>query len=98
MRIASLLIFVLAVAQLGASDCGCNVTRDPGFDLWCGEVLCAWKVERGTIRRVATWHPDDAGVELLGDAAIEQFSPVDSADGTCIRFDLVSDVAENAEV
>jgi hypothetical protein len=97
MRTLTPCIVVIAASQLGATDCGGNVTRDPGFDLWCGESLCAWKLERGEIRRVPTWHVDDSGVELLDDTAIEQFTPVNSHDGTCIRFDLISDVAETAQ-
>ena len=94
-----LFILLLATTQLGATDCGGGITRDPGFDLWCGDTLCAWKIERGEVRRSATWHEADSGVELLADAAaIEQFTPVDSHDGTCIRFELVSDVAESAQV
>ncbi|HSD87124.1 MAG TPA: hypothetical protein VLB44_06400, partial [Kofleriaceae bacterium] len=61
--------------------------------------LCAWKLERGEIKRVPTWHEADAGVELVGDdVAIEQLTPVNYTDGTCIRFDLVANVADNAEV
>jgi hypothetical protein len=90
-------VLALAVSQLGATDCG-TVTRDPGFDLWCGELLCAWKLERGDIRRVPTWHTADSGVELLdASTAIEQFTPVDSRDGTCIRFDLIADIDETAQ-
>src|SRR5215468_1920822 len=67
-------IAVAAAGQLGATDCGGGITRDPGFDLWCGDVLCAWKIERGEVLRVPTWNEGDAGVELVGpDAAIEQF-------------------------
>jgi len=100
MRIlSSSVIAAMALAQLGATDCGKNVLRDPGFDLWCGDALCSWKLERGDVARAPTWHADDAGVELLAeDTAIEQFSSVDSRDGTCIRFDLVADVAETAQV
>ena len=99
MRILSSLIIVVAASQLGATDCGGGITRDPGFDLWCGDALCAWKIERGEVRRAATWHAEDVGVELLdADTAIEQFTPVDNRDGTCIRFDLISDVAEDAQV
>lgn len=96
MRI-QLLLLLCAASQLGATDCG-EVLRDPGFDLWCGDELCTWKVVRGEVRRVDTWHEGDAGVELLGfDAAIAQLSPVHHGDGTCIRFDLVANVAEDAE-
>lgn len=95
----SCIVFVAAASQLGASDCDGGITRDPGFDLWCGDALCAWKLERGQVLRVPTWHPADAGVELVDpDTAIEQFTPVDSSDGACLRFDLISDVAEDAQV
>ena len=61
----------------------------------CGAAtqLCAWKLERGDIKRVPTWNEGDSGVELDGtDIAIEQLSPVDSSDGTCIEFTLVANV------
>lgn len=92
------LVFVaLAASQLGATDCG-QITRDPGFDLWCGDALCTWKTERGEVKRVPTWHEGDAGVELVGDdVAIDQLTPVTSGDTTCIRFDLVANVSEDAE-
>ncbi|MGE0547260.1 MAG: hypothetical protein AB7O24_26950 [Kofleriaceae bacterium] len=92
------LLLIAAVSQLGATDCG-HVLRDAGFDLWCGGQLCNWKVMRGEVRAVPTWHRDDLGVELVGDdAAIAQLSPVNSGDGTCIRFSMVSDVDETAAV
>jgi len=92
------LLVAAAASQLGTTDCG-QVTRDEGFDLWCGSELCVWKVVRGNVRRVPTWHDADSGVELLGaDSAISQLTPVDSHDGQCIRFDLVANVSETAEV
>lgn len=92
-----LVVTIAIITQLGATDCG-QVLRDPGFDLWCGESLCAWKIERGTITRVATWHEADAGVALGDDSAIEQLAPVNSLDGDCITFDLVANIDDNAEV
>jgi hypothetical protein len=84
--------------QLGATDCG-QITRDPGFALWCGDELCTWKTLRGEVRRAPTWHAQDAGVELVGpDTAIAQLTPVDSGDATCIRFELLANVDANAEV
>lgn len=98
MRAPTLLIAVLAASQLGATDCG-QVIRDSGFDLWCGDELCAWKTERGAVKRVATWNEGDPGVELVGsDVAIEQLTPVDSGDGTCIEFTLVANVDRGADV
>jgi hypothetical protein len=96
MRI-QLSLLLLAATQIGATDCG-QVLRDPGFDLWCGEQLCTWKIVRGDARRVDTWHEGDSGVELVGlDAAISQLSPVTNSDGTCIQFDFVANVASDAE-
>jgi hypothetical protein len=96
--IPTLMFAVLSASQLGATDCG-QALRDPGFDLWCGSSLCAWKLERGAIKKVATWNQGDPGVELDGsDVAIEQLSPVTSRDGNCIEFDLIANVDANAEV
>jgi hypothetical protein len=82
-KLTSTLFFAAVATQVGATDCG-QALRDPGYDLWCGDDLCAWKVERGEIKRVPTWHEGDSGVELVGtDAAISQLSPLDSADGQC---------------
>jgi hypothetical protein len=98
MRKTSFLFVVVVASQMGATKCG-QVLRDPGFDLWCGEDLCAWKLERGEIKRVPTWHEGDAGVELVGlDVAIAQLTPVNSGDDTCIQFNLVANVDEDAEV
>jgi hypothetical protein len=84
--------------QLGATDCG-EIIDDPGFDLWCGDQLCVWKIEAGDARQVPTWHRRDDGVSLIGDpAAISQDTPVNSFDGTCIRFEMLADVEETAEV
>ena len=61
--------------------------------------MCAWKTERGDVQKVPTWNAGDPGVELVGnDVAIEQVSPVDSGDGSCLEFDLIADVDENAQV
>ncbi|HEY0252846.1 MAG TPA: hypothetical protein VGC41_15025 [Kofleriaceae bacterium] len=98
MKASSILFAALALSQMGATDCG-GVLRDPGFDLWCGDGLCAWKTERGDVKKVATWNEGDPGVELVGeDVAIEQLSPVASSDGSCIEFDLIANVDINSQV
>jgi len=89
-KLPTLLLFGALATQLGNTNCG-QVLRDPGYDLWCGGELCAWKVERGDIKRVPTWNEGDSGVELVGtDAAIAQLSPLDSADGQCRDVDGMS--------
>jgi hypothetical protein len=93
-----LLLAAAAFSQGGATDCG-QIIEDPGFDLWCGAELCSWKLDRGDIRPAPTWHAADDGVDFLGDdTAISQLTEVTSSDGTCIRFEMVADVEETAEV
>jgi len=92
MRTPSLIIIAVAALQCGATDCG-QAIRDPGFDLWCGEQLCSWKLDHGEVDQIPTWNPGDDGVDLLGsDTAIYQLSPVTSADGACLQFDVIADV------
>jgi hypothetical protein len=99
MRIATGVFVAVAVSQMGATDCGGNALRDPGFDLWCGEGLCAWKVERGEVVKVSTWNEGDPGVELAGDdVAIEQLSPVTSSDGSCLEFSMIANIESTAQV
>ncbi|HEU0034782.1 MAG TPA: hypothetical protein VFQ53_29360 [Kofleriaceae bacterium] len=98
-KLATMVLGVVVLSQVGATDCGGNVIRDPGFDLWCGDSLCTWKLLRGDVERVGTWHEGDSGISLVGaDTAIQQISPVNSHDGNCIRFALVANVDESAEV
>src|SRR4051812_15423636 len=95
---STMILAAAALSQMGSTNCSV-ATRDPGFDLWCGDSLCAWKVERGQVKRIATWNDGDSGVELVGnDVAIEQLSPVNYGDGTCLKFELVADVEDTAEV
>jgi len=98
MRLPFFIVMLGAATQLGNTDCG-QVLRDSGFDLWCGDALCAWKVERGDIQKIPTWNQGDPGVELVGnDVAIEQLAPVDSGDGSCLEFTLVANVDPGADV
>jgi hypothetical protein len=89
-KLPTILLFGALATQLGNTNCG-EALRDPGYDLWCGDELCAWKLERGDIKRVPTWNKGDSGVELVGtDVAIAQLSPLDSADGQCRDVDGTS--------
>ncbi len=67
-KLTNILFLAVLATQLGNTNCG-QALRDPGYDLWCGDDLCAWKVERGEIKRVATWHEGDAGVPGFRDSA-----------------------------
>lgn len=97
----TLAVILAASSQMAATGGGCDapILRDPGFDLWCGDSLCTWKLVSGEIEKAPTWHSKDAGVAFLGaESSIEQTSPVDSADGRCIKFDLVANVDDKAEM
>jgi hypothetical protein len=98
MKKSTLLLLLVAASQLGATDCG-QIITDRGFDLWCGDQLCYWKLERGEIEKVPTWIDGDDGVSMLGDdVAIAQMTTVTSNDDDCIEFHLVADIEESAEV
>jgi hypothetical protein len=76
--------------------CGTRLLRDPSFELWCGDELCApWEV-KGEIARVGTWHPNDYGVSLLDDGEISQLVTEDPVE--CIEFELIADVEAEAAV
>jgi hypothetical protein len=94
----SSLLAAVAASQLGADGCPGQLIDDRGFDLWCGDQLCSWQLDRGEIARVPTWHRGDDGVALLGpDTRISQRgSPYVLA--TCIRFTTIAQVDEAAQV
>ncbi len=94
-KAASLTTAICAVLVLGGWD-GCEpppLNNDPGFDIWCGKKLCAWKTEQGSIKRVATWHRADYGVELVGDKVT--LSQLLTTDTSCFQFDLQADRDDN---
>ena len=93
-----LLLTAVAATSGGATDCG-GIIDDAGFDLWCGDRLCRWTLEKGQVAQAPTWHDGDHGVALLGaEVAIAQITEVETSDGACVGFDLVADVAADAEV
>jgi hypothetical protein len=92
-----LLATLCYLGAAGHNTCSGDILHDSGFDLWCGEALCSWKVERGDVRKAPTWHADDHGVELLGDdVVISQRS--DASFVKCVRFDMVADIDLEARV
>lgn len=88
----------LLTGACGASDATSGVTiRDPGFDWWCGDVPCAWTIDEGTVRRVATWHERDYGMELV-DAPVLLYQDTVLETPTCVGFAFIADVAADAGV
>ena len=96
-RTGLLFLATVLVTQTGANECTGDVLHDPGFDIWCGDDLCSWDVEKGSIRKASTWHDADLGVELTGDdVVLSQLATETWIE--CLRFQLVADVAEEAVV
>jgi hypothetical protein len=92
-------LLLAATPALMGAKCGESLVKDPGFELWCGETLCAWKVEEGQILKTATWHERDHGVELLGSAVhLSQRAEVVSERPDCLQFDLLANVAADTQV
>jgi len=89
-------LVVLAVG-LATVAIGCEeVIDDPAFRLWCGDNLCSWHTDEGSIRRAPTWHENDYGVELLG--APTTLSQVATSVPDCIEFSMMADVDASAQV
>ncbi len=95
LALAAIGILVLS----GYSSCGEDILQDPGFDLWCGDQLCSWEVEEGSVERVATWHEKDEGASLVGErVAISQTSDITHLDVGCIYFSMIVDADPGATV
>ncbi len=87
-----LFLALLAAPLLGAESCGSDLLSDPGFDIWCGEELCSWEVEQGTVEKVPTWHESDSGALLVGEVVVlSQLTETTSSDADCIQFSLIAD-------
>ncbi len=92
-----LLLAVVYATQAGNDSCSGDILNDSGFDLWCGEELCSWQIDKGQVAKAPTWTEEDYGVELVGDeVAISQRT--DTRDVSCVRFDLVADIDLDATV
>ncbi len=78
-----------------SDGCGSSpppLLEDPSFDMWCGDSLCSWEVEEGSVEQVPTWHSGDHGVGMMTDpTVIAQHSLASSADTDCIWFSLMVD-------
>jgi hypothetical protein len=91
-------LFVLALAVLaGVLATGCeDVVKDATFRTWCGENLCEWTTEEGSIRRAPTWHRKDFGVELVDAPTV--ISQTTDKTPRCLEFTTIADVDPAAQV
>lgn len=87
-----LLVCLASITMLPGWECGEPILDDTGFDIWCGKELCSWTVEQGQVKRVATWHRSDHGVDLVGPSVVlSQTSEATSKDVTCLDFRVQAD-------
>jgi hypothetical protein len=95
-RASLALVFVLGFAALGG-DCDGDIAQDPTFRDWCGDSLCAWKLDLGHVSRVPTWNENDFGVSFQTDPT--QISQItDESSATCILFTTVADIDPAADM
>lgn len=97
MKLHAILLTSALIPLMGADGgCGDPILENNGFDLWCGDTLCFWEVEEGSIEKIPTWHSADSGVEFVGNSvAISQAARTTAG---CLRISAVANVAETAEV
>lgn len=95
MRRAALLLSSLLYLS-SVTACETDLVDDPGFQLWCGEMLCAWDLDEGEIRKVPTWHTHDYGVDLVGAPVLLSQDARRSA--SCVRIEVTSKIESGAMV
>ena len=99
LRVSPVAMLLAAVPFLMGSECEKPLVKDSGFDLWCGDTLCAWQVDEPAVAKVPTWHERDYGVELQGaEVRISQQLPFTSDDVSCLHFDLLTDIDDPVSV
>ena len=99
LRITPPVLFLAAAPLLMGSECEKPLVKDSGFDLWCGEVLCAWQVDAGTVAKVPTWNAQDFGVDLGGSlVSLSQRLTSTSDEVSCLHFNLLADIADPVNV
>ena len=83
-------------AMVGA-DCLGNVVQDPTFRDWCGDTLCSWTLDSGSIKRVPTWSNYDFGVSFV-DTPTQITQVTGESAATCLLFTSVADIAPEAQM
>jgi hypothetical protein len=84
-------------ASMVGGDCDPDIANDPTFRDWCGDTLCAWKLDAGQIRPVPTWNANDLGVSFVETpTAISQATTGSGAQ--CILFTSVANLDPEAEM
>jgi hypothetical protein len=92
-------VVVMAVLACALAIAGCDedLIDDATFRLWCGEALCAWRLDQGHVRQAPTWHKNDFGVELV-DTPTTISQELKSSSQKCLTFTTIADVDPSAQV
>lgn len=96
MNRAALLLALMACLMSAGVTCETDLIDNAGFQLWCGERLCAWDLEEGEIRKVPTWHTHDYGIELIGPSVL--LSQPSQSSASCVRIEVTSEIEPSALV
>jgi hypothetical protein len=95
-RAAALAVLAIGLASLGG-DCDGDIVSDPTFRDWCGNTLCAWTVDGGSIARVPTWDANDLGVSFVEPMTeIYQVTDTTQTTATCLIFTSVANLDPSA--
>jgi hypothetical protein len=97
LRLSAFLVVGAALAA-GMLVAGCDdeLIDDATFRLWCGDALCAWRLDAGHVRQAPTWHKNDHGVELVDTPTVISQDLKKTA--RCLIFTTIADVAASAQV
>jgi hypothetical protein len=87
---------LLGFGSLG-DDCDQDIAQDPTFRDWCGDTLCAWKLDAGRIARVATWDADDFGVSFV-DRGTQIAQSTTESSATCLLFTSAANIDPDAQM
>ena len=70
-----------------------SFTVNASFDEWCDGIPCGWILERGHVENVATWHPGDRGLGMVGaEVWVSQvLGPNEFVPDACMRFEVLAD-------
>ena len=95
-RASLAVVSAFGLVTLGG-DCDGDIVQDPTFRDWCGDSLCAWHLDAGSVQPVPTWNADDFGVSFVDTPTqISQVTTESSA--TCILFTSVANIDPAADM
>jgi hypothetical protein len=95
-RASLALVSAFGLVTLGG-DCDGDIVQDPTFRDWCGDTLCAWQLDVGSVEPVPTWDQYDLGVSFV-DTPTQISQATTESSATCILFTSVADIDPAADM